>query len=115
MQRRFRFAIAKRAEETGEKLDLTIMTGASVGDQIDGALTRAGAMKKRLPYQTNSTVRNAINAGEIEYFDMHLSQLPFGPKMDFRRHRFCNRRSFRYRRGRAHHSLDLNRRGKYLY
>lgn len=76
-------AIAKRAEETGEKLDLTIMTGASVGDQIDGALTRAGAMKKRLPYQTNSTVRNAINAGEIEYFDMHLSQLAVWAKNGF--------------------------------
>ena len=41
-------AIAKRAEETGEKLNLTVMTGASVGDEIDGALVRAGAMKRQM-------------------------------------------------------------------
>ena len=60
-------AIARRVEATGEKLNLTVMTGASVGDEIDGALTRSGAMKRRTPYQTNSTVRNAINAGEDVY------------------------------------------------
>ncbi|BDF58102.1 acetyl-CoA hydrolase [Christensenellaceae bacterium] len=76
-------AIAKRAEETGEKLNLTVMTGASVGDEIDGALVRAGAMKRRTPYQTNSTVRNAINAGEIDYFDVHLSQMAVWAKNGF--------------------------------
>lgn len=76
-------AIAKRAEETGEKLNLTVMTGASVGDEIDGALVRAGAMKRRMPYQTNSTVRNAINAGEVDYFDIHLSQLAVWAKNGF--------------------------------
>ncbi len=76
-------AIAKRAEETGEKLNLTVMTGASVGDEIDGALVRAGAMKRRTPYQTNSTVRNAINAGDIDYFDVHLSQMAVWAKNGF--------------------------------
>lgn len=76
-------AIARRAEETGEKLNLTVMTGASVGDEIDGALVRSGAMKRRAPYQTNSTVRNAINAGKIDYFDMHLSQMSVWAKNGF--------------------------------
>lgn len=76
-------AIARRVEETGEKLDLMVMTGASVGDEIDGALVRSGAMTRRMPYQTNSTVRNAINAGEIDYFDMHLSQVAVWAKNGF--------------------------------
>ncbi|MGI6160552.1 MAG: succinate CoA transferase [Christensenellales bacterium] len=68
-------AIARRAEK-GEVSCLTVMTGASVGDEIDGELVRSGAMSCRMPYQTNTTVRNAINSGKIEYFDMHLSHVP---------------------------------------
>ncbi|MEF9987773.1 MAG: acetyl-CoA hydrolase, partial [Christensenella sp.] len=75
-------ALARRAE-AGEKLDLTVMTGASVGDEIDGALVRSGAMIRRTPYQTNSTLRNAINAGTIDYFDVHLSQVSVWAKNGF--------------------------------
>lgn len=69
-------AIARRAEASGEKLNLTVMTGASVGDEIDDALVRSGVLKRRMPYQTKTAVRNAINCGEVDYYDMHLSQVP---------------------------------------
>ncbi|SKC91094.1 acetyl-CoA hydrolase/transferase family protein [Maledivibacter halophilus] len=65
-------ALAKRAEG-GEKLNITVITGASVGDELDGALSRAGVMTRRYPYQTNKASRNAINEGKIMYQDMHLS------------------------------------------
>lgn len=65
-------ALAKRVE-SGEEIEITLMTGASVGDQLDGALSRAGVIKRRYPYQTNSSTRNAINEGKIEYCDIHLS------------------------------------------
>ncbi|QZY54717.1 acetyl-CoA hydrolase/transferase family protein [Crassaminicella profunda] len=68
-------ALAKRAEE-GEKLGITIITGASVGDELDGALTRSGVMKRRFPYQTNKDSRNALNNGNLMYQDMHLSHVP---------------------------------------
>ncbi|SHJ89216.1 acetyl-CoA hydrolase/transferase family protein [Paramaledivibacter caminithermalis] len=67
-------ALAKRAEN-GEKLNLTIITGASVGDELDGALSRTGVMVRRYPYQTNKSSRDAINAGKIMYQDMHLSHV----------------------------------------
>ena len=66
-------ALAKRAE-AGEKLDLTLLTGASTGDEMDGVLARAGVIRRRIPYQTNKDLRDAINRGEISYMDMHLSQ-----------------------------------------
>ena len=44
---------------------LTILTGASVGDALDGELTRAGLLSMRYPYQSNKSMRNAINAGEV--------------------------------------------------
>lgn len=67
-------ALAKRADG-GEKLNITVITGASVGDELDGALSRSGVMTRRYPYQTNKSSRNAINAGEIMYQDMHLSHV----------------------------------------
>ena len=64
--------LAKRAEN-GEELNLTIMTGASVGPEIDAKLAESGAMARRYPYQTNGTLRKKINDGTIKYVDMHLS------------------------------------------
>ncbi|HOT64943.1 MAG TPA: acetyl-CoA hydrolase, partial [Dysgonamonadaceae bacterium] len=70
--------IAKRAEDEhakGNPFKIGIFTGASTGDAIDGALSRAKAIKFRTPYQTNKDLRNAINSGEVAYYDLHLSQL----------------------------------------
>ncbi len=68
-------ALAKRVEN-GEKIGVTLITGASVGDELDGALARSGALKRRFPYQTNKGSRDAINNGEVAYQDMHLSHVP---------------------------------------
>jgi succinyl-CoA:acetate CoA-transferase len=68
-------ALAKRAE-AGENIGITLITGASVGDELDGALTRAGVLKRRFPYQTNKHSRDGINDGQVKYQDMHLSHVP---------------------------------------
>src|SRR5690554_6134838 len=75
-------ALAERADE-GEVLDLTIITGASVGDELDGALSQRGVVKRRYPYQTNKEARNKINDGSIAYVDMHLSHVPQWIKYGF--------------------------------
>lgn len=70
--------IAKRAEEEhakGNPFKIGVFTGASTGDSIDGALTRAKAIKFRTPYQTNKDTREALNRNEFDFFDLHLSQL----------------------------------------
>ena len=69
-------ALAKRVRENNEKLKINLFTGASVGDELDGELARAGIIAKRLPYQTNDSLRNSINEGECDYLDMHMSQVP---------------------------------------
>ena len=65
-------ALAKRADK-GEKIQIDLMTGASVGPELDGLLSERGIIKRRYPYQTNSILRNAINNGNVKYNDMHLS------------------------------------------
>lgn len=71
-------ALAERAEEEhrkGNEFLLDIISGASTGDYIDGALSRAKAIKSRTPYQSNKDSRLAINNNEYTFFDVHLSSL----------------------------------------
>lgn len=71
-------AIARRAKaehEAGRPFKIGMFTGASTGDRLDGELARAKAIKFRTPYQSNKDLRNLINNGETDYFDMHLSLL----------------------------------------
>jgi succinate CoA transferase len=53
-----------------------VITGASTGPSIDGALAKAKAIGFRTPYQSDPDLRKSINAGETRFFDMHLSRLP---------------------------------------
>ena len=50
-------ALARRVE-SGESRK-SIFTGASVGDELDGSLSRVGAVARRFPYQTNADMRKA--------------------------------------------------------
>ena len=71
-------AIAKKAEEEhkkGNPFKIGMFTGASTGDNIDGALARANAIKFRTPYQSNKDLRALMNSGGTDYFDLHLSEL----------------------------------------
>lgn len=64
-------ALAKRMESDPFQIDL--WTGASVGDEADGALVRVNGINRRFPYQTNNDLRKAINNGGVRYIDQHLS------------------------------------------
>ena len=74
--------LASRAR-SGEKLNLTVYSGASLGEEFDGELARAGALRARMPYQTNKDLRNAINDGTVSYHDVPLGQMPLWVKNHF--------------------------------
>lgn len=65
------FALANRAKR--EPLKLNIITGASLGSDVDRVLAEAGIVRRRLPYQSDDVMRQKINRGEILYIDQHLS------------------------------------------
>lgn len=65
-------AIARRGEAKG----LTVLAGASAGDELDGALARAGLVAYRSPFNVNKDLRAGINSGAVGYTDQHLGQLP---------------------------------------
>lgn len=64
-------ALAERMKK--EPFKINLWTGASVGPELDGALADAHGIAFRMPYQTDKSVRNGINSGEIDYCDLHLS------------------------------------------
>ena len=71
-------ALAARIEAehaAGNPFRVRVWTGASTGPELDGALARADGIEFRLPYNSDPIARDKINRGEMEYFDMHLSQV----------------------------------------
>ena len=71
-------ALAARIEAEharGNPFRLKIWTGASTGPELDGALAKADGIEFRLPYNSDPIARERINKGEMEYLDMHLSQV----------------------------------------
>jgi len=65
-------ALAERARE--HPLKITLLTGASLGNDTDKRLTEAGALARRMPFQVDPVLRAAINRGEVMYIDQHLSE-----------------------------------------
>jgi succinyl-CoA:acetate CoA-transferase len=71
-------ALAARIEAVhaaGDSFKVRVWTGASTGPELDGALAKADGIEFRLPYNSDPLVRDKINRGEMQYFDMHLSQV----------------------------------------
>src|SRR5215472_18732523 len=70
-------ALARRIADAtlrGQKFQVSIFT-ASTGPELDGALAMAGGIHLRLPYQSDPETRKRINAGEMDYMDIHLSHV----------------------------------------
>ncbi|MER2607315.1 MAG: acetyl-CoA hydrolase/transferase family protein [Siculibacillus sp.] len=70
--------LAKRIEAAhgrGEPFKVSVWTGASTAPELDGALAKVDGIEMRLPYQSDPICRRRINAGEMEYIDIHLSHV----------------------------------------
>jgi succinate CoA transferase len=67
---------AKKIHAEGKPFQIGVLTGASTGKSLDGALALADAVKFRTPYQSDPNLRKSINEGRTQFFDMHLSMAP---------------------------------------
>ncbi|WP_288379588.1 acetyl-CoA hydrolase/transferase family protein [uncultured Massilia sp.] len=65
-------ALADRARR--EPLKITLITGASLGSDIDKTLAESGVLARRMPFQADPALRAAINRGEVMFVDQHLSE-----------------------------------------
>jgi succinyl-CoA:acetate CoA-transferase len=65
-------ALVERVKQ--QPLKINLMTGASLGNDLDKQLTEAGVLARRMPFQVDNTLRKAINSGEVMFIDQHLSE-----------------------------------------
>ena len=66
---------AKAEHAANRPFSVGVITGASTAPECDGVLAEAGAIHFRSPFQSDPTLRNNINVGNIHYQDMHLSHV----------------------------------------
>ncbi|MFZ2447983.1 MAG: succinate CoA transferase [Syntrophobacteraceae bacterium] len=82
-------ARARNLHNEGKPFRIRLITGSSSGNNIDEELAQAEAISWRAPFQSAPTLRNQINAQQVQYIDMHLSHAPqtllagFFGKLDF--------------------------------
>jgi acetyl-CoA hydrolase len=63
-------AIAERAKKIhaeGNPFRIGVMTGASTGKSLDGALAQADAVLFRTPYQSDPELRKSINESRTAF------------------------------------------------
>jgi acetyl-CoA hydrolase len=71
-------ALARRAAEhhrKGEPFQIKVLTGANGGPTLDDVLAESDALAWRCPYQAVKLTRDRINAQQVGYVDLHLSQV----------------------------------------
>jgi succinyl-CoA:acetate CoA-transferase len=69
-------ALARRIEQPrAEPFRIGVWTGASTAPELDGALAKVNGIELRLPYQSDPVTRQRINAGTMDYIDLHLSHV----------------------------------------
>lgn len=74
-------AVPEVLAASGRDLSLVIVSGGSVGEEIDVALAEADAIARRYPYQARPSIREATNTNRVAFSDRHISSL--GDKMQF--------------------------------
>ena len=63
------------ATARGERFTVSVWTGASTAPELDGALAAVDGIDLRMPYQSDPVTRAKINAGLLDYLDVHLSHV----------------------------------------
>ncbi len=66
-------AVPLALADSDRELELTLISGGSVGDEIDTAMVEAGAIARRFPYQARQAARDGANSGRIAMADRHVA------------------------------------------
>ncbi len=68
-------AVPEALAQQGRNVHITLLSGASTGDEIDTLLGNAGVIARRAPYITCESLRKSINSGQVAYQDVHLGEM----------------------------------------
>lgn len=68
-------ALAEQVKSGERQLEISLLSGASTGPEIDDALSGLNIIKRRSPYITSPGMRADISKGNTSYLDMHLGSM----------------------------------------
>ncbi|WP_238993998.1 acetyl-CoA hydrolase/transferase C-terminal domain-containing protein [Halobellus captivus] len=68
-------AVPLALAESAQNHSLTVISGGSVGEEIDEALVTAEKIERRFPYQSQPQLRAAINENRVAYHDRNVSDV----------------------------------------
>jgi succinyl-CoA:acetate CoA-transferase len=66
-------ALAER--DDAADLDLTVVSGGNIGEEIDATLMATGAITRRYPYQGTPEANERVNDGRLAFHDRHVSRV----------------------------------------
>ena len=79
-------ALAEQVRSGGRRLKLTLLSGASTGEELDSEWAALGIIARRAPYMTSKALRAAVNGAaghEIAYSDLHLGEFAQNARYGF--------------------------------
>lgn len=79
-------ALSEQVRRGERKLRLTLLSGASTGDELDSDWASLGIIARRLPYMTSKALRSAVNGGgvaPVAYTDVHLGEVAQNARLGF--------------------------------
>lgn len=59
----------------GEELNLSVISGANVGPEIDEDMAKAGIINRRIPFQASKVLGDLINKREVNYVEVPLNKI----------------------------------------
>ena len=79
-------AVSEQVRSGERKLRLTLLSGASTGEELDSDWASLGVIARRLPYMTSKSLRTAVNGGgpaPVAYSDVHLGEVAQNARLGF--------------------------------
>ena len=79
-------ALSAQVRGGKRKLRLTLLSGASTGEELDNDWAECGIIARRAPYMTSKALRAAVNGAaeqEIAYTDIHLGEFAQNARFGF--------------------------------
>ena len=79
-------ALAGQVRSGKRKMRLTLLTGASTGEELDSQWASLGMIERRLAYMTSKELRNAVNGGgpePVAYSDIHIGMVAQNARYGF--------------------------------
>ncbi len=67
-------ALAAHNKHLEGPIKINLITGASLGNDTDGQMVEARLIRKRMPFQVDRVMRQAINRGEVLFVDQNLGE-----------------------------------------